>query len=249
MNVMEIHPIDTFLNPTRYDIRDGKAFGNQRTLNWLQLLNQGFRIYGVVNTDSHFNYHGSGGLRIWVKSSSDAPAAISSDEMRDHSRAGHIIMSNGPYLEVTFREAGNKDAGVFAGQDLHAASKKVTASIKVQCSNWFDIDTVIVLVNGRRSDKLTFSRDTHPAMFGSDKDVVKFHQDVNVDLIEDAHLIVLTGHRTQLIGDVMGPMWGAQHPTAASNPVFIDIDGDGFKANKDTLDIPLPVKFVAEVKE
>lgn len=248
MNVMEIHPIDPLLNPTRYDMRDGKAFGNQRTLNWLQLLNQGFRIYGVVNTDSHYNYHGSGGLRIWIKSSIDDPAKINSDEMRDNSRAGHIIMSNGPYLEATFRESGSKESGVVAGQDLNAASKKVTASIKVQCPNWFDIDTVIVLVNGRRTDKLTFSRDTHPAMFGSEKNVVKFNQDIDVELTEDSHLIVVTGHRTQIIGEVMGPMWGAQHPAALNNPVFVDIDGDGFKANKDPLDIPLPVKFVAEGK-
>ena len=107
-------------------------------------------------------------------------------------------------------------------QYLKAASKKVTASVKVQCPNWFDIDTVIVLVNGRRTDKLTFSRDTHPAMFGSEKDVAKFNHDIEVELSEDSHLIVLTGHRTQLIGEVMGPMWGAQRPTALNNPVFVD---------------------------
>lgn len=247
MNVTEIHPIDPLLNPTRYEIRGGKETGNQTALNWLQLLNQGFRIYGVVNTDSHYNFHGSGGLRIWVKSSTDDPAMIDSDEMRDNSRNGHIIMSNGPYLEASFREAGGSDAPKVAGQDLVAKSKKVTASIKVQCPNWFDIDTVIVLVNGRRSDKLTFSRDTHPDMFG--KDIVKFAHDVDIELTEDAHVIVLTGHRTQLIGDVMGPMWGTQHPAALNNPVFVDIDGDGFKANKDTLDIPLPVKFVADSKK
>lgn len=246
MNVTEIHPIDPLLNPTRFEIRGGKATGNQTALNWLQLLNQGFRIYGVVNTDSHYNYHGSGGLRIWVKSSADDPARINPDEIRDNSRAGHIMMSNGPYLETTFRETGDGAAGVVAGQDLNAKSKKVTAAIKVQCPNWIDIDTVIVLVNGRRSDNLTFSRDTHPEMFS--REVVKFAHEVDVELNEDAHLIVLTGHRTQLIGDVMGPFWGTQHPTALSNPVFVDIDGNGFHANKDTLDIPLPVKFVAEEK-
>ena len=246
MNVTEIHPIDPLLNPTRYHIYGGKETGNQTALNWLQLLNQGFRIYGVVNTDAHYNYHGSGGLRIWVKSDTDDPAQISLDEMRDNARNGQIVMSNGPYLEATFRETGSSDAPVIAGQDLAAESKKVTASIKVQCPNWFDIDTVIVLVNGRRHDNLTFSRDTHPDMFG--KDAVKFAHDVDIELREDAHLIVLTGHRTQLIGDVMGPMWGAQHPVALNNPVFVDIDCDGFQANKDTLDIPLPVKFVAEDK-
>ena len=244
MNVMEIHPIDPLLKPSQFDVRDGKTIGNQTALNWLQLLNQGFRIYGVVNTDSHYNFHGSGGLKLWIKSSTDDPAKINSDEMRDASRNGHLIMSNGPYLEATFTESGTNQEPVVSGQDLVAKSKKVSAKIRVQCPNWLDVDTVIVLVNGRRSDKLTFSRDTHPDMFG--KDVVKFDRTVDVELTEDAHIVVLTGHRTQVLGDIMGPMWGTQHPTALSNPVFIDITGDGFTANKDTLDIPLPVKFVAE---
>jgi hypothetical protein len=244
MNVMEIHPIDPMLKPSQFDVRDGKTIGNQTALNWLQLLNQGFRIYGVVNTDSHYNFHGSGGLKLWIKSSTDDPAKINSDEMRDASRNGHLIMSNGPYLEATFTELGTNQEPVVSGQDLVAKSKKVSAKIRVQCPNWLDVDTVIVLVNGRRSDKLTFSRDTHPDMFG--KDVVKFDRTVDVELTEDAHIVVLTGHRTQVLGDIMGPMWGTQHPTALSNPVFIDIAGDGFTANKDTLDIPLPVKFVAE---
>ncbi len=244
MNVMEIHPIDPLLKPSQFEVREGKTIGNQTALNWLQLLNQGFRIYGVVNTDSHYNFHGSGGLKLWIKSSTDDPAKINSDEMRDASRNGHLIMSNGPYLEATFTETGTNQEPVISGQDLVAKSKKISARIRVQCPNWLDVDTVILLVNGRRSDKLTFSRDTHPDMFG--KDVVKFDHTVDVELTEDAHIVVLTGHRTQVLGDIMGPMWGTQHPTALSNPVFVDIAGDGFTANKDTLDIPLPVKFVAE---
>ncbi len=242
MNVTEIHPIDQLLvNPSRFDERDGKPFGNHRALNWLQLLNQGFRIYGVVNTDSHYNYHGSGGLRLWLKSKTDDPSQISSDEMRDVARNGHVIMSNAPYLEAGFRETGSDATPVFAGQDLVAKSKKVTATIKVQCANWYDVDCVFILVNGRRSDALTFTRESHPDLFT--RDTVRFEKSIDVELKEDAHLIVLTGHRTQRLGDVMGPMWGAQHPTAMSNPVFVDIGGDGFTANKDTLDIPLPVKF------
>jgi hypothetical protein len=244
MNVMEIHPIDPLLKPSQFEVRDGKTIGNQTALNWLQLLNQGFRIYGVVNTDSHYNFHGSGGLKLWIKSSTDDPAKINSDEMRDASREGHLIMSNGPYLEAIFTEAESNQEPVISGQDLVAKSKKVRAKIRVQCPNWLDVDTVIVLVNGRRSDKLTFSRDTHTDMFGTD--VVKFDRTVDVELTEDAHIVVLAGHRTQVLGDIMGPMWGTQHPAALSNPVFVDIAGDGFTANKDTLDIPLPVKFVAE---
>jgi len=243
MNVMEIHPIHKLLQRERFDIRNGKPAENHTALNWLQLLNQGFRIYGVVNTDSHYNYHGSGGLRIWLKSSTDDPARISSDEMRDVSREGRIIMSNGPYLEASFGEAGSAAAQVISGEDLRAASGKVTGRIRVQCANWLDIDTVQVLVNGRPADGLTFTRQSHPQLFGAN--VVKFEKTVDLQLSSDAHLVVLAGHSTQVLGSVVGPDWGTQHPTALSNPVFVDVDGGGFRANRDTLDTPLPVKFAA----
>lgn len=250
MNVMEIHPIHPLLKPSQFEVHDGKPTGNMTCVNWLQLLNQGFRIYGVVNTDCHYNYHGSGGLRLWLKSSTDDPAKISTDEMRDVARNGQIIMSNGPYLEASFNEEGATTSPVVAGQDLIAKSKKVTAKIQVQCPNWLDIDTVFVLVNGRRHPGLEWTREAHADKFNSSKDaVVKFDQTVSIDLKEDSHVIVIAGHRTQLIGDIMGPMWKNQNPTAVTNPVFVDLDGDGFTANKDTLDYPLPVKFVAEGKK
>ena len=45
----------------------------------------------------------------------------------------------------------------------------------------------------------------------------------------------------------MGPDQGKQHPTAISNPIFVDADGGGFKANGDTLGHPLPVKEQREI--
>ena len=45
----------------------------------------------------------------------------------------------------------------------------------------------------------------------------------------------------QTIGKVLSNHKNA--PAAVSNPIFIDVVGNGFQANKDTLDAPLPVKF------
>lgn len=240
MNVMEIHPIDRILNLTRFDERNGKPFGNNRMLNWLQLLNQGHRIFGVVNTDAHYNFHGSGGLRNWIRSSTDDPAKIDSTEMMKAARQGHLIMSNGPYLSVTYHSQ-TADRAAVSGEELTTGNGQVTANVKVQCPNWINVDTVFLLVNGRRSDALTFTAKDHPELF---KDgTVRFEKQIQVPLSEDSHIIAVAGHQTEVLGDVAGGTWANQHPAAVANPVFVDVNGDGFAPNKDTLDHPLPVKF------
>src|SRR5262249_27226278 len=72
MNVIEVHPIHEVLTlePTRVYLDNSskrRLAYNHTIFNWLQLLNQGQRIPGVVNTDAHYNYHGSGGLRNFVR--------------------------------------------------------------------------------------------------------------------------------------------------------------------------------------
>lgn len=240
MDVMEVHPIDPILDLQPFQMRDGERIRNMPLFNWLQLLNQGFRIYGVVNTDAHYNYHGSGGLRIWIQSSTDDPGRIDPHEMMVASEEGRIIMSNGPYLEATLREASD-DTRVVSGQDLAAPSGRLTAHVRVQCPNWMDVDTVFVLLNGRQSESLTFTRDAHPDLFGDGP--VKFDRELSIAVDEDTHVIFVTGHRTEQLGPVLGPGWGSQLPAALSNPIFVDVDGDGFRPNGDTLDHPLPVKF------
>ena len=242
MDAMEVHPIDPILRLSPYRIRDGKPNGNMPLFNWLQLLNQGHRIYGVVNTDAHYNYHGSGWLRNWIQSSTDAAGEIDSMEVVKASQEGRLIMSNGPFLTAEFMANGDQKVRV-SGQDLRAPDGRVAVDVRVQCPNWFTIDCVFLLINGREKSDYSFNRDEHPQMFTDQ--VVQFSQTINVQLDEDSHIIVVAGNRSTKLGDVMGPSGGDQYPAALTNPVFVDIDGNGFKPNLDTLDHPLPVKFGA----
>lgn len=243
MDVVEIHPIHTLLTfePTYLYKGQGKSIDN-RVFRWLQLLNQGLRLPGVINTDSHYNFHGSGGLRNWVQSSTDDPAAITPIEIVHAAEQGRVIVSNGPFLEVSLTETG-KPKSVTAGQSLDVKSGKVTLAVRVQWPNWFDIDRVVVLVNGRPHPMHDYRRATHPDRFRSGN--AKFDQKLELTLAEDAHIIVVAAGDKPL-GKVAGPDWGHQTPTAVSNPIYIDVDGDGFRANKDTLGHPLPVKFDAK---
>jgi len=239
MDVVEIHPIEHALNlgPTA---GRGKTTFHNTVFNWLQLLNQGFRIYGVVNTDAHYNFHGSGFLRNWIQSTTDDPAKIDHMEMMHAAEQGRLVMSNGPYLEVTASETGRAET-VVPGQDLKSASGKVTLKVRVQCPNWLDVNRLFVLVNGRPHAIHDYTRAKHPDAFRSG--VVKFERTLDLELKNDAHIIVVTGNTDTSLGAVQGPANGKANPAAITNPIFVDVDGNGFHPNKDTLDAPLPVKY------
>ena len=116
---------------------------------------------------------------------------------------------------------------------------KATLHVRVQCPNWFDIDRVQVFLNGRAANSLNFTRQSAPEQF-SDA-TVKFDQELILTLAYDTHVIVAAIGEQSKLGPVMGPAHGKDLPVAVSNPIFVDVDGGGFKANNDTLG-GLPVK-------
>ncbi|MBI1346053.1 hypothetical protein GC163_07165 [bacterium] len=240
MDVMEIHPVDHALDLAPYStFPNGRKFHNT-VFRWLQLLNQGYRIYGVVNTDAHYNFHGSGPLRNWIQSTTDEPSEIQYMDMVHASEQGRLVMSNGPFLEVWAVETGRADK-VTAGQDLITKSKKVSLKVRAEAPNWIDIDRLFVLVNGRIHPVHNYFRNEHPQRFQSG--AVKFEGTLDIELTGDAHLIVVTGDLGGSLGDVYGDAEKYSQPAALSNPIFVDVDGNGFTPNKDTLDAALPVKF------
>jgi len=202
---------------------------------WLQLLNRGARYWGVAVSDAH-SVHGNGvgGWRMYVPSSSDAPAEIDWVEISRNSKAGRIVLSSGPYLEVQTAD------GILPGGETRATSS-IDLKVKVQCTDWIDIDRVQVLVNGRQRPDLNFTRKSHPSWF---KDgVVKFDRTLTVPLSEDSHLIVVAYGEDSDLSIGYGTSEQARlKPCAYNNPIFVDVDGGGFRPNGDTLGHPLPVK-------
>lgn len=247
MDVVEIHafgptgPLTNLMEMSPYDV-DGKGKPNRNNVvfNWLQLLNQGYRIMGITNTDAHYNFHGSGWVRNWIRSTHDEPAKIDMEEMLSNSERGRLVMSNGPYLEASLTPLGGSTVKTISGDSLTVPTGKLNAHVKVQCANWLDIDRVFILINGRPSDKYKWTREKNPDMF---KDgVVKFDENISIELEDDAHIIVCTAHKTRPLGSVVGPGAKNHKPAALTNPMFINVKGDDFVPNKDTLGHPLPVK-------
>jgi hypothetical protein len=238
MDVVEVHPLETLFEDVAAkppNVREMKI----PLFQWMQLLNQGYRIPGVVNTDAHYNHHGSGWLRNWFASSTDDPSRIATDEMVRQAEAGHIVMSSGPFLSVQ-ATATLTDRIAIPGDDLATDDAAVTLKVRVQCPNWLDINRVQIFVNGRPSKEHNRTRKNSPDQFGDSDQVTKFDSEFTVSLPQDAHLIVAAIGEGMTMEKVMGQQYGDRPPIAVSNPIFVDTDGNGFTPNGDELGLPLP---------
>ena len=200
---------------------------------WRQLLNQGKRLVAVGVADAHAVYgNGVGCWRCYLPSNTDEPAKIDWAELAPRAKQGNMVLTTGPFLEVTTQN------GKIAGDDDRATGG-IDLKVKVQCTDWIDINRVQVLVNSRPDPKLNFTRETHPKMF---KDgVVKFEEKIHVPLQQDAHLIVVAINEKGDSKICYGTSdYAKMRPCAYNNPIYVDVDGHGFKANGDTLGFDLP---------
>lgn len=237
MDVIEVHPPQGIFTPPPADIAASDKQSN-RIFCWLQLLNLGYRIPGVVNTDAHYNFHGSGWLRNYLQCSTDDPASIKVEEMIHASEHGHMVMTTGPFLETELRTGKGSAAKKYVcGEDVPLADNPAKLWVRVQCPNWFDVNRVQVFANGRPLERLNFTRKTTPEFFSDE--AVRFEIEIDLPKFErDTHLIVATIGEGLKLGPVMGPQSGELPPVAVTNPIFVDVDGSGFQANGDDLGVP-----------
>ncbi len=210
-DVIEIHPLETIFKTPAPDTAP-RDRGANRMFHWMLMLNLGYRTPGVVNTDAHYNWHGSGWLRNYIASSTDDPAKITLDEMREAIEGGHMVMSSAPFLQTELRTTVNgQTQKTIPGSTLSLGSNTARLWIRVQCANWYDINRVQVFANGRAVPELNFTRGTHAALFGGS--TVRFETEIELPKFkEDTHLVVATIGEGLKLGDVMGAEFGKNPP-------------------------------------
>lgn len=202
-----------------------------RILPWLQMLNLGYRIYGTANSDAHVVGHGSGSVFSYIYTANDSPEKVDDVEIARQVKDGHVVISNGPFMDVRID-------GALPGSEIKAVNGKVNVKINVFNSNWCPVNTVQIVVNGRADQSLKFTKEQNPELFRQGANV--FEKEIPVSLTTDAHLIVIAFGKGETVGKVQGSSMRNAVPIVMSNPVFVDIDGNGFTANKDLLDNPMP---------
>lgn len=213
------------------DTAPGAKGRRSRAFHWLQMLNQGDRIFGTANTDAHTVGHASGSIFNFIHVQNDDIARLDPWDVARAAKQGHIVMSNGPFLDVSID-------GAIPGDSITMPGGRILLKVRVLQASWAHIDRVQILVNGRQvpDGNLTRQRNTKDFLDG----VIQFDRAIPLTLSQDAHIIVIATGETATVGRVLGGQFAKLHPIAVSNPIFVDVDGNGFSPSRDLLDAPLP---------
>ncbi len=179
---------------------------------WFVLLNRGHRYAAVGNSDSHTVHAAFGGYpRNYSRSSTDAPSEIDPAEVAAAIRAKQVFTTTGPFVELEVN-------GVPMGGDARAEEGGVvTIRARIRAASWIDVDRLLVVINGRALQEWEI-----PEVDG----VLVIDETEELTLRRDAWIAVLVEGDDSLapiIPDAGRPIL----PLAITNPVWVDVDGDG----------------------
>ena len=109
---------------------------------WMGMLNQGLDVTAMGNSDSHGLLYEAGMPRNFLRAAGDDPATVDLRDIDDAILKHRVVISSGPFLEVTLNDAGVGDTVVVP------PTQKIAIDIRVQTPRWFGIDRVEIYRNG-----------------------------------------------------------------------------------------------------
>ncbi len=210
---------------------------------WFSLLNLGYRFTAVGNSDTHGTTSTESGCpRNYVLSSADDPGWVDPIEISENIRSGHVVTSYGPFVRFGVGDAIVGDEVVVEGD--------VEIDIEIQAPSWMSVDRVELYRNGELVQEWTELDEGVVRMVDTYVDLPE--QDSWYVLIVtgsesmeplftpvDYAPVQLQDVVTEALSsvDAVGALLSEtpEHPTvypvtpfAITNPIFVDIDGDGW---------------------
>ena len=234
---------------TDYDaveVFNGKRLTQVLTVknDWYHLLNNGERVTGLGNTDTHKVFGQEMGYpRNFIYLQTDDPSAVTASTFRDAVRDGRVFFTNGPFVE--FWVDGNLPSDVVTN-----TGGLVDVRVRIQAPDWVVVDTADIIVNGQVVRTLAVP-DTGTALRIDTTETLSITDDSWVAVEVRGGNCEVDSSNNCLVGDCPGrldpvvpPLFGTDPvcPFAHTNPVYVDTDGNGsFDApgNRGTLVEPI----------
>lgn len=184
---------------------------------WFSLLNHGHVVTATGNSDTHHLTFNIGGYpRNYVRLLDDRPQWIDGRAVAHALKAHRAFFTTAPFVRF---EVG----GVGIGDLAPARGGKARADIDVLAAPWVSVDRVTLYLNGVEAKRWTVPESTA---------VVRFHQSFEVTTPEDGYLVVRVDGEKSLAPVVGDRKTFTAYPFALTNPIFLDVNGDGqYRAN------------------
>lgn len=179
---------------------------------WFTLLNQGLRVTGLGNSDTHrIDWLRAGYPRTWLQFPTSEPSRVIPSDLRDALLSMRAVGSNGPFVTMSAEGKG-------IGDTVKVQSGNVSVSITADAPGWVDLTRLQIYRNGVLFTEIPITSRSHPAL--STK--------VDVDVPSDGWIVALALGDAPLPTDVIGAVnAGRALPMAFTNPIWLDADGDG----------------------
>jgi hypothetical protein len=212
--------LEVMNGPYPYDSND------ESIADWLNLLNKGYYFPIVGSSDAHTIDRGEPGYsRTYVFYSGEKGDHLGISSLIHAIKKGHTFASNGPVVDFKINTTH------VSGDSFTAKNGKVDIWLKVESAPWVSVDEVRLIVNGKR--KIIF-----PVEVSKDS-VLKVFEQISLPLEKDSYLVAEVLGKKSLFPVHQararnGLRENATLPYALTNPIFIDVDGNG------KFDPPLP---------
>jgi hypothetical protein len=201
---------------------NGARFNGANSLSvedWFHFLNRGYPVRAVGVSDSHGIDGGEPGYsRTYVLYDGPKGAGLDHEALVRALKEGRSFLSNGPIVFVRANGRG------LPGDLVRAGKGRIDLDVRVLGAPWLDVAEVRLVVNGERRDPLP--------MAGMDGRTIKFRDRVRLTLERDSWIVVEARGRTSLYPVIQqrsgdGSAERAAFPYALTNPIFVDVDGNG----------------------
>jgi hypothetical protein len=200
------------------EVLNGYQDSDRRTVgkvisDWIGLLDGGKRVSCTGNSDSHHLTFNLGGYpRNYVAVGDVAVARLDPAAVAAAVKAGHSYFTTGPIVDASI-------AGKGFGDIAQVAPGKVALHVTVRAANWISVNQLTVIGPGNTVlATRAIPSSGHP---------VRFDDTIELDVARDGYAILrVDGDRPMApnVGDIRSFL---VYPMAVTNPIWIDVDGDG----------------------